>query len=331
MHVARLHAGRVAHAAAATGKPSLAQMVGKLRRATQAPMGKARKAAEQHPDDYEAALAYLNEELARLGQEKAGKLAGRTANQGLVAMTAGPGARGVLVELACETDFVAKNTLFRQLAQRTALTAMLAGDFDTSASTASLHGFASRLSEAALLDAPLLELPEVAAATADVMTPMTTVKEGVLDAISKLGEKVTLGRALLMNGEVEADNVVRQVAGYTHGGSDASAGRLAGLVLVEASSAQAMDSTRFGQVSEALKPLGRDLARQVVGFAPTVVDVPVDQPDADASTALLRQPWLRNGDITVATALEQFANQHSLQHVRVLDFVRMTAGEVASA
>ncbi|KAI9592141.1 elongation factor TS-domain-containing protein, partial [Syncephalis fuscata] len=272
---------------AAASKPSLASMVKRLRQDTQAPMTRARAAAEKFPNDYDSALNWLQEELGRVGREKASKLAERVTSEGLVAVLAGPGARGVLVEMACETDFVAKNSVFRKLADQAAITAMLAGDFPSNATPCSY----SRIST---VGAPLLELPENAPSIDPTMAPKT-VNEGILDAISKLGEKIALRRAVIMDGEaVDSPQIMRRVVGYAHGGSDAAAGRIASLVLVEAEATEANTSVitapGFGT---ALTLLGRDLARQVVGFAPTMIDVPANETSEEAAgTALLRQPSL---------------------------------------
>src|SRR3954452_19811548 len=82
--------------------------VKKLRDATGAGMMDAKKALEEADGDFEKAT-----ELLRVsGSAKAAKRgAERTASAGLVAA-----AEGALVELNCETDFVAKNEEFVQLA-----------------------------------------------------------------------------------------------------------------------------------------------------------------------------------------------------------------------
>ncbi|KAI8048700.1 elongation factor TS-domain-containing protein [Syncephalis plumigaleata] len=314
-------------ASPASGKPSLAQIVGRLRRETQAPITRARTAAEKFPNDYEAALRWLQEEMGRVGREKASKLSERIANEGLVAVLAGPGARGVLVDMACETDFVAKNTVFRQLIDRTAITAMLAGDFSTTSTSTSVNGLAQCIEPNVLLEAPLLELPE-AAPLVDPTTAPKSVNDGILDAVSKLGEKIALRNVILLDGETDtSSNSVRQVIGYAHGGTDGGAGRLASLVLVEAeanpANTQAITTPAFNQ---ALTVLGRNLARQIVGFSPTSVDVAPNETNEEViGTALLRQPSL-GGNGTVTDTLNEFANEQNIEAVRVIDFIRYEAG-----
>jgi len=82
--------------------------VKKLRELTGAGMMDCKKALEDANGDYDAAV----EALRIKGAAKAAKRgAERTASNGIVAA-----ADGALIELACETDFVAKNESFQQLA-----------------------------------------------------------------------------------------------------------------------------------------------------------------------------------------------------------------------
>jgi elongation factor Ts len=68
--------------------------------------------------DYNAA----KKELLELGQSKAAKKAERTANEGLVEAYIHAGGKiGVLVEINCETDFVARNPRFKELARDIAM------------------------------------------------------------------------------------------------------------------------------------------------------------------------------------------------------------------
>lgn len=60
------------------------------------------------------AESWLNDQAQAMGWAKATKLAGRTALQGLVAVKFDK-EHGALVELNCETDFVAKNEKFLKM------------------------------------------------------------------------------------------------------------------------------------------------------------------------------------------------------------------------
>ncbi|HNX28488.1 MAG TPA: translation elongation factor Ts [Syntrophomonadaceae bacterium] len=90
-----------------------AAMVKELRERTGAGMMDCKKALVETNGDIEKAI----DELRTKGLAKAAKKAGRTASEGIaIAYIHGEGRIGVLVEVNCETDFVAKNEEFRQLA-----------------------------------------------------------------------------------------------------------------------------------------------------------------------------------------------------------------------
>lgn len=95
-----------------------AQMVKELREATGAGVLEAKKALEAHDGDFDKAADLLREK----GAARAAKRADRDANEGIVELYAHPGNRvGVILELNCETDFVARNDQFRELAHELAL------------------------------------------------------------------------------------------------------------------------------------------------------------------------------------------------------------------
>jgi len=84
-----------------------ASMVGALRAKTDAPMMECKKALTEAGGDMERAEEILRVKLG----SKAGKASSRITAEGVVAAAAS-GARGALVEVNCETDFVAKNDDF---------------------------------------------------------------------------------------------------------------------------------------------------------------------------------------------------------------------------
>lgn len=94
------------------------QMVKELRERTQAGMMDCKRALEATGGDLEKAVDYLREK----GLAAAAKKAGRRAADGLVEAYIHPGGRvGVLVEVNCETDFVAKTQDFQQLVRDIAM------------------------------------------------------------------------------------------------------------------------------------------------------------------------------------------------------------------
>jgi elongation factor Ts len=140
--------------------------VKRLREATAAGMLDCKKALEEADGDFDAAV-----ELLRLkGVKDAGKRAGRTAANGLVTSLLDGTSAGVLVELNCETDFVAKTELFQQVAADIAAAALA-------------HRPADRLA--------LLGLE---------VRPGATAQQVIEEAGASLKEKLELGRYALFQG-----------------------------------------------------------------------------------------------------------------------------------
>lgn len=95
-----------------------AQMVKELREKTGAGFVDCKKALTEADGDFEKA----SDLLRKWGLAAAGKKAGRAAEQGLVeAYIHGEGRLGVLVEVNCETDFVARTTEFKGFAHDVAM------------------------------------------------------------------------------------------------------------------------------------------------------------------------------------------------------------------
>jgi len=136
--------------------------VKKLRDATGAGMMDSKKALEEADGDFEKAT-----ELLRIkGAKNIGKRAERTASNGLVAHS-----EGALVELNCETDFVAKSEQFQELAQEIAVVAAK-------------------------------ERPADAAELAAVTLPGgSTVQESIDALAAVIGEKLQLGRVAVLDGD----------------------------------------------------------------------------------------------------------------------------------
>lgn len=95
-----------------------AQEVKKLRDKTGAGMMDCKKALQESDGDMDKAMDILK----RQGIAKAEKKSSRTANEGRITSYIHPGGRiGVLLELNCETDFVAKTDDFQNLANDIAM------------------------------------------------------------------------------------------------------------------------------------------------------------------------------------------------------------------
>ena len=94
------------------------KLLKKLREETGISVSECRAALEETNGDYEKALKLLKERAA----DKAAKKADRETGEGLIeAYIHGNGKVGVLVEILCETDFVARTDEFKHLAHEVAM------------------------------------------------------------------------------------------------------------------------------------------------------------------------------------------------------------------
>ena len=185
--------------------------VKRLRDQTGAGMMDCKNALDEAGGDLEAAI-----ELLRLkGAKDAGKRATRTAANGLVAAELDGTSAGVLVELNCETDFVAKTDLFQQVAGQIAKAAC----------------------EAKVADRLTLLTTEA--------RPGITVEQLIDEASASLKEKLELGRYARFEGGY--------VASYLHR-SDAALPPTLG-VLIQLDQDQAEVAKDLAQQVAAMRPL----------------------------------------------------------------------------
>ena len=94
------------------------EQIKELREATGAGVLDCRKALEQANGDFDKAVDFLREK----GLATAAKRSDRAASEGMVELYSHGGGRvGVMVEVNCETDFVARSEAFRAFAHEVAL------------------------------------------------------------------------------------------------------------------------------------------------------------------------------------------------------------------
>ena len=146
--------------------------VKKLRDATGAGMMAAKKALVENDGDFDKAVETLRIKGETKVKERGAE---RTASNGLVAA-----AEGAMIQLNCETDFVAKNEQFQQLAADIVAHAAKTGTGD------------------------------VAALLKETLADGRTVAENIDSVAAVIGEKLELTAATVLGGEG------RQVASYMH-------------------------------------------------------------------------------------------------------------------
>ena len=135
----------------------------KVRKATGAPILRVKKVLEEAGGDEKKAEEILKKE----GFEAAAKREGRTTSEGVIETYIHHSGRvASLVELLCETDFVAKNKLFRDLA----------------------HDLALQVASMEAKTAEELEKQEF------IKDPSKKVSDLVRAVITKTGENIRIGR-----------------------------------------------------------------------------------------------------------------------------------------
>jgi elongation factor Ts len=188
-----------------------AKDVNELRQITGAGMMDCKKALEQADGDREAAIDYLRKK----GQKIADNRQDRDANEGLVFVQHSH-TTAVIVELNCETDFVARNEYFQGLGQGIARVA-----FENHATN------------------PAEVLP--------LELDGRAVSEHLLEAMSKIGEKIQVRSCI----RVEGDRVIT----YIHPGARVGV------------------AVAFNNVgSEDIDTIGKDVAMQIAAMKPVSVD-----------------------------------------------------------
>ncbi|HWD88811.1 MAG TPA: translation elongation factor Ts [Mucilaginibacter sp.] len=153
--------------------------VNKLRQQTGAGMMDCKKALTETNGDFEAAIDYLRKKGAKVAASRQD----RESNEGVViARTSEDGKRGVIIELNCETDFVAKNAEF--------------------------IAFGNQIANAAVENKPI-DLDALNKLSIDTEVNRVTIGDAILDKTGKIGEKIGVSKYEVVEGE--------KVIAYIHG------------------------------------------------------------------------------------------------------------------
>lgn len=282
------------------------EMIQKLREATSAGMMDCKKALTESNGDFDAAVDWLRKK----GIASAAKKADRVASEGLVAAVA-QGTKGLVLEVNCETDFVAKNTDFQALVTAMAEAALAANTTDVEAIKAlDLNG--------------------------------TSAQETLTNLIAKIGENMSIRRADSMS----VTNGV--VATYLHNAATDKTGRIAVMVALE-STAPADKLNALGrQIAMHIAATRPDaLNREAVDASKVEREKSVLTEQARASgkpdsiiekmiegrinkfyeeVVLLEQAFVMNPDVKVSEHVEATAKELGAP-ITVAGFIRFGLGE----
>ncbi len=282
-----------------------AAMVKDLRETTGAGMMDCKAALTETAGDMQAAQDWLRKK----GLSKAAKKAGRVAAEGLVGI-ATSGAKGALVEVNSETDFVARNEQFQGLVKMVAQVALEAG---------------------ASVDA-----------VKAVKIGSVTVEQAISDAIATIGENMTLRRTA----QLVVDKGV--VASYVHNAVIDGLGKIGVIVALE-SRGKTDELAALGRQIAMHIAASNPLALDASGLDPAVVrrekDVLADKyrqqgkPDNVIEkivesglktyykeVCLLEQAFIHDSGKSVAQAVKEAEGKVGAP-IKVAGFVRYALGE----
>jgi len=293
-----------------------AAQVKSLREKTGAGMMDCKNALTDSGGDIDAALKQLREK----GLATAAKRAGRTAAEGMVVANLVSPGEGVLLELNCETDFVAKTPGFLDLATR--LASVLPGN-------ATVEG---------VQEADAVGL-------ADMMVEGKTIADSIADAIASMGENVLVRRVA----RFAPGDSAGAVGAYVHGG-----GKIG--VLVEASTDATGD--KAAEVVAVLKDIAMQVAAANPQWC-TREDVPAEDLAREKEIfsnqaaqsgkpenvvekivtgkvekfyqqeCLIDQEYIRDGQLTIAKLLDQEAKRIGTS-IQLKRFARLQLGEASN-
>ncbi|KAF6766732.1 elongation factor TS-domain-containing protein [Ephemerocybe angulata] len=234
------------------------------------------------------------------------------------------GLRAAMIELNCETDFVGRNELFGQLAADIAHTAAIISEPSGASPLLTIQ-------PEYLVEAPLISQSNPTA------PPAGTVASAIRDTIAKVGENITLRRALAVaaqppTGASQALRLANYVHGTIHRPTEGRIGTLALLGLRHPSPEGF--SLEFIAKIEALE---RALGRQIVGFDTKAIE----SASLEDQTALYNQPFITIAGELNGQSVKDVLNQWSVQEglvstaeeqgaVKVLNFAKWAVGEPLS-
>ena len=156
-----------------------AEDIKRLRDETSAGVMDCKKALDEAKGDFNKAKEILREK----GVARAEKRAGRDTGQGLIESYIHAGGRiGVIVEINCETDFVARTDTFKKLAHDVAM--QIAGMPTTLAIT---EDDLPKDAEGSIEETVLLKQPFI-------RDPKTSIEQLIKDAIAQTGENIQVRR-----------------------------------------------------------------------------------------------------------------------------------------
>ncbi|XP_008794695.2 elongation factor Ts, mitochondrial-like isoform X2 [Phoenix dactylifera] len=303
-------------------------LIRQLRERTSAPIKDVKATLVGCNWDIEAA----QKDLRKRGVVLASKKSSRTAAEGLLAV-AQNGKKAVVVELNCETDFVARNEIFQFLASSLARVALSAVSPVQQIQEA--FPFGSEYLENIKIN---LDHPKICGET--------TVQSAVTEVAAMVGENVKLRRGFALS--TSSHGVI---SSYLHTSPQPGLGRIAGLLTLEVEDENAS--------LDALQRIGSSLAMHIVASKPLFLskelvsseaieserDILKSQAESSGKSqmaiekmvegrmrkyfeevVLLEQKFVMNDSVNVKSLLNDLSKEVG-SSVKIGNFLRMEVGE----
>lgn len=310
-------------------------LIAELRKQNPVSLSKARQALSASGNNVSAALEWLQKDLASSGLAKAAKLSSKSAKEGLIGVSL-MGTRASMVELRCETDFVARADVFRDLVGSVAHTTAF-----LDAEAADGKDLIAAFPNEELLQAPSIPTNESIAEKAQANSS-STIQEAITAAVTQTGENIQLHRAVNFTTSLSTSNdacaPLLLPGVYVHGavpGGSGNEGTVGGLVIISVASNDGKQSVaqRLGRdtsLASELQKLSRALARQIVGFPTRAISRGANEPGEEGAEFLLEQPFMmyQGESRTVADVLKSWGNERGVA-LEVKAMRRWSVGEEA--
>ena len=269
-----------------------ASLVKQLREQTGAGFVDCQKALQAENGDLSRAVDFLRKK----GLAAAAKKSTRIAAQGLISVTLNEKATsGSIIEINSETDFVARNEHFQDLARKISLTALSQREasnkkLSTGSDVVKKVSLSARFTEA-INEATALSSLKLTSSTADV-----TVNTAVTELIAKVGENIVLRRVHSLHAKEGG-----LICAYIHNATSAGLGSIGVLVSLapKVGKGSSTSTTTLSSSSSswaALNDLGKKVAMHIAAAKPQYLsqsDVP--EADVEREREVLKSQALASG------------------------------------
>lgn len=241
------------------------------------------------------AEAWLKEQATAMGWSKAVKLEGRTTTQGLVGIVVKNNI-GAMVEVNCETDFVARNDKFQQFVEQASIACVdYINEIDVKDKIAKIGLESDALKNLKTNDGK--SLGDSLALMIGTVGENASIKRAI---VYKTPESVSISACIHPSPETFEEGKV-----FT--------GKYGAIAAFNSNT----------EKSEEIQSIHRKICQHIVGMKPKKIgDVEVDKPseDKDDEKCLIFQEYILDPEMTIGEILKE-------NNIKIIDFQRFECGE----